>query len=63
MINDDPLSVSIRRSQEAVERVGVLESIVEHEDPRLRDNTLIAIGIAVELASDIGVQGWIKRLV
>lgn len=63
VVDNNPLSVSIRRSQEPVESVGVLESVVEHENSRLGDNTLVAVGIAVVLAGDIGVEGRVKRLV
>lgn len=36
---------------------------MHHEDARLRRFALVAIGVAVELAGDVGVQARVKRLV
>ena len=58
-----PLCIVVRRSQEAVERVRVLEAVVEHEDTRLGELALVAVSIAVVLASDFRVEGWIERLI
>jgi len=58
-----PLRIVVRRSQEAVERVRVLEAVVEHEDTRLGELALVAVSIAVVLASDFRVEGWIERLI
>ena len=63
VVNHDILRVVVGRGQEAVESVCLLESVVEHEDTGLRELTLVAERIAVELAGDVWVESGIQRLV
>jgi hypothetical protein len=63
VVDDDPLRVVVRGRQEAVVSVGRSEAVVEHEGAGLRDYALVAVGVAVELARDVGVEGRVERLV
>jgi hypothetical protein len=63
VVDDDRLRVVVRGRQEAVVGVGGREAVVEHEGARLRDYALVAVGVAVELARDVGVEGRVERFV
>ena len=63
VVDHDVMRVVVGGGQEAVESVGLLETVVEHEDTGLRERTLVAECIAVELAGDVGVESGIKGLV
>lgn len=63
VVDHDVVRVVVRGSQEAVESVSLLETVVEHEDTGLRERALVAECIAVELAGDVGVESGIEGLV
>ena len=63
VVDDDLLRVVVRGGEEAVVSVGGREAVVEHEGAGLGDHALVAVGVAVELARDIGVEGRVERFV